>query len=156
KALEKMGEVHSFESRRILRFRFPPCGRTGAEVIRVEGLRKSFGELRLFDGIDLRVGRGEKIGIIGVNGAGKTTLLRMIAGELERDAGEVSFGSHVETGYYAQHHADSLDESETIFESVSRIEPEAGATRVRSICGAFLFQGDDVDKPIRVLSGGER
>jgi ATP-binding cassette subfamily F protein 3 len=156
KALEKMGEVHSFESRRIMRFRFPPCERTGNEVMRVEGLSKSFGDLHLFSGLDLRVARGEKIGIIGVNGAGKTTLLRMMAGEIPADAGELRTGSRVEMGYYAQHHAEALDRGSTIFEEVSRVDGTQSQTRVRNICGAFLFQGDDVDKRISVLSGGER
>lgn len=156
KALEKMGEVHTFEARRIMRFRFPPTERCSDQVLKVEGLSKSFGDLHLFDGLDLRVRRGDKIGIIGVNGAGKTTLLRMIAGELEQDDGQVSLGAHVKPGYYAQHHADALDRSETIFEAVQRAAPEAGQTRVRTICGAFLFGGDTVDKRVAVLSGGER
>jgi ATP-binding cassette subfamily F protein 3 len=156
KALEKMGEVHSFDSRRIMRFRFPPCERAGNEVLRVEGLHKAFGELRLFSGLNLRVARGEKIGLIGVNGAGKTTLLRMMAGEIGVDAGEIRTGSRVQMGYYAQHHADSLDPTSTVYEEVSRVDGTQSQTRIRNICGAFLFQGDDVDKPVSVLSGGER
>jgi ATP-binding cassette subfamily F protein 3 len=110
----------------------------------------------VFPGIDLTVRRGEKIGIIGVNGAGKTTLLKMIAGELSPDSGTIKIGNGVEVGYYAQHHADTLDMSATVYEIVQRANPEAAVSRVRSICGAFLFSGDDVDKPARVLSGGER
>jgi ATP-binding cassette subfamily F protein 3 len=156
KMLEKMDDVVTFEKRQIMRFAFPPSERCGAEVIKVAGLRKAYGEHVVFPGIDLRVMRGDKIGIIGVNGAGKTTLLRMIAGEIPHDGGTLELGHKVEPGYYAQHHAESLDRSATVFEEVARQDPHAGQTRVRTILGAFLYSGDDVDKPISVLSGGER
>jgi ATP-binding cassette subfamily F protein 3 len=156
KALEKMEEVRLFERRQVMHFGFPPCDRTGNETLRVEGLRKAFGPRVVLDGVDLSVRRGEKIGIIGVNGAGKTTLLRTIAGELQADGGSILFGNRVKVGYYAQHHADALRSDRTVFEEVAAEDPSAGQTRVRSILGAFLFTGDDVDKPIRVLSGGER
>ena len=156
KALEKMEEVRLFERRRVMHFDFPPCDRTGNESLRIEGLRKAFGARVVLDGVDLSVRRGEKIGIIGVNGAGKTTLLRTIAGELTADGGAIVFGNKVKVGYYAQHHADALRGDRTIFEEVAAEDPSAGQTRVRTILGAFLFSGDDVDKPIRVLSGGER
>jgi ATP-binding cassette subfamily F protein 3 len=110
----------------------------------------------VFPGIDLTVRRGEKIGIIGVNGAGKTTLLRILAGELSADAGAIKLGSGVEVGYYAQHHADALDLTATVEQVVQRAAPDTAPSRVRAILGAFLFSGDDVDKPIKVLSGGER
>ena len=126
------------------------------EVVRIEGLRKAYGEHVVFPGVDLTVRRGEKIGIIGVNGAGKTTLLRMIAGELPHDAGTIRLGSGVEVGYYAQHHADTLDLGATVYEVVQRAAPETPPARVRSILGAFMFSGDDVDKPVKVLSGGEK
>src|SRR5690606_37509594 len=99
---------------------------------------------------------GDKIGIIGINGAGKTTLLRMIAGEIPLDAGELELGHKVTPGYYAQHHAESLHRELTVFEEVAQQDPHAGQTRVRTILGAFLYSGDDVDKKIGVLSGGER
>jgi ATP-binding cassette subfamily F protein 3 len=156
KALEKMEKVVTFERRKVMRFHFPPCGRTGAEAVKIRGLRKSFGPREVFPDLDLEVMRGEKIGIIGVNGAGKTTLLRMIAGELEHDAGEIVLGHKVVPGYYAQHHAESLSRELTVFEEVASQDPASGQTRVRSILGAFLFSGDDVDKSISVLSGGER
>ena len=156
KALEKMESVETYEKRGTLRFSFPPTPRSVAEVVRVAGLRKAYGEHVVFDGLDLTVRRGEKIGIIGVNGAGKTTLLRMMAGELPHDGGTIKLGSGVELGYYAQHHADTLDLEATIYEVVQRAAPDAAPARVRSICGAFMFSGDDVDKPIKVLSGGEK
>jgi ATP-binding cassette subfamily F protein 3 len=156
KMLEKMESVETYQKRNVMRFSFPPTSRTVAEPIRVEGLKKAYGDHVVFPGIDLVVKRGEKIGIIGVNGAGKTTLLKMIAGELRPDAGAIKIGNGVDVGYYAQHHADTLDLGATVQEVVQRANPEAPVSRVRSILGAFLFSGDDVDKPVKVLSGGEK
>ncbi|HEX5058423.1 MAG TPA: ATP-binding cassette domain-containing protein, partial [Kofleriaceae bacterium] len=115
-----------------------------------------YGEHVVFPSLDLTVRRGEKVGIIGVNGAGKTTLLRMIAGELPYDSGAIKIGSGIEVGYYAQHHAETLDMSATIEEVLQRAAPDAPPARVRSMAGAFMFSGDDIDKQCKVLSGGER
>ena len=156
KALDKMEDVETFQKRHVMRFSFPPTQRTGGEVVRIEGLRKAYGDHVVFPKLDLTVKRGEKIGIIGVNGAGKTTLLKMIAGELSPDAGTIKFGSGVDVGYYAQHHADTLDLGATAQEAVQRANPEAPVSRVRAILGSFMFSGDDVDKPVKVLSGGEK
>ena len=156
KMLEKMENVETYEMRRTLRFSFPPTDRTVSEVIKIDKLKKAYGSHVVFPGIDLTVRRGEKIGIIGVNGAGKTTLLRMIAGELGHDSGTIKLGTDVKVGYYAQHHADTLDLGATVYEVVQRASPETPPARVRSILGAFMFGGDDVDKPTKVLSGGER
>jgi ATP-binding cassette subfamily F protein 3 len=156
KMLEKMEHVETYEKRGTMRFSFPPTSRTVNEVVRIEGLKKAYGNHVVFPGIDLTVKRGEKIGIIGVNGAGKTTLLRMIAGELPKDGGTIKIGNDVQVGYYAQHHADTLDLSATVYEVVQRASPETPPARVRSILGAFMFGGDDTDKPVKVLSGGEK
>jgi ATP-binding cassette, subfamily F, member 3 len=156
KALEKMQDVETYGVRGSMRFSFPATARTVADVVRIEGLKKAYGSHVVFPGIDLTVRRGEKIGIIGVNGAGKTTLLRMIAGELPHDGGAIRIGNGVDVGYYAQHHAETLDLDATIYEIVQRASPETPPARVRSICGAFMFSGDDIDKPIKVLSGGEK
>jgi ATP-binding cassette subfamily F protein 3 len=157
KMLEKMDSVEVYEKRGTLRFAFPSVARVGGEPIKVDGLTKAYGEHVVFGKpVDLAVRRGEKIGIIGVNGAGKTTLLRMMAGEIPHDQGTIRIGSGVEVGYYAQHHADTLDMDATIYEIISRAAPDASPAKVRSMCGAFMFSGDDVDKYARVLSGGER
>jgi ATP-binding cassette, subfamily F, member 3 len=156
KSLEKMESVDTYQKRGVMRFSFPPTARTVNEVLRVEGLKKSYGDHVVFPGVDLTVRRGEKIGIIGVNGAGKTTLLRMLAGELPNDGGTIRIGSGVEVGYYAQHHAETLDLGATVYEVVLRAAPDTPPARVRSILGAFMFSGDDVDKPVKVLSGGEK
>jgi ATP-binding cassette subfamily F protein 3 len=156
KWLEKMETVETYGKRGVMRFSFPPTARTVADVIKVEGLKKAYGDHVVFPGVDLTVKRGDKIGIIGVNGAGKTTLLRMMAGELPHDGGQIKIGSGVEVGYYAQHHADTLDLGATVLEVVQRAAPETPPARIRSILGAFMFSGDDTDKPIKVLSGGEK
>ena len=156
KMLEKMESVDTYQKRQVMRFSFPPTERMVAEPIKIEGLKKAYGSHVVFPGIDLTVRRGEKIGIIGVNGAGKTTLLRMIAGELPYDGGSIKIGSGVKVGYYAQHHADTLDLGSTVYEVVLRASPETPPARIRSILGSFMFSGDDVDKPIKVLSGGEK
>jgi len=156
KMLEKMENVELYEKRGTMRFSFPATSRSVAEPVRIEKLKKAYGDHVVFPGIDLAVKRGEKIGIIGVNGAGKTTLLRMIAGELPYDSGTIKIGSGVEVGYYAQHHAETLDMSATIEQVLQRAAPDAPPARVRSMAGAFMFSGDDIDKQCKVLSGGER
>ncbi|HEY1549563.1 MAG TPA: ABC-F family ATP-binding cassette domain-containing protein [Kofleriaceae bacterium] len=157
KMLEKMETVETFAKRGTLRFEFPSVARTIADVVKIDGLTKAYGDHKVFEKpVNLTVRRGEKIGIIGINGAGKTTLLRMMSGEVPHDAGTIKIGSGVDVGYYAQHHADSLDMDATILEIVARAAPEASPAKVRSMCGAFMFSGDDVDKLARVLSGGER
>ncbi len=156
KSLDKMESVDTYTKRAVMRFTFPPTKRPAADVIRIDHLRKTYGDHVVFPGVDLTVKRGEKIGIIGVNGAGKTTLLRMIADEIPHDSGTIKLGGGVEVGYYAQHHADTLDMTSTVFDVVARANPLATPARVRSLLGAFMFSGDDVDKPVKVLSGGER
>lgn len=156
KALAKMETVATFQKRQVMRFQFPATDRCAQEPLTLRSVTKRYGARTVLDGIDLGVRRGEKIGIIGVNGAGKTTLLRMIAGEVPLSEGEVALGHNVKTGYYAQHHADTLHRDSTIFEEVAREDSSASVTRVRTILGAFLFSDDDADKKIGVLSGGER
>ncbi|MEE9382272.1 MAG: ABC-F family ATP-binding cassette domain-containing protein [Nannocystaceae bacterium] len=156
KALARMADVQLFRPRSVMRFRFPPCDRSGDHVLKIDRLGKSYGDHHVLAEVDLTVQRGEKIGIIGANGAGKTTLLKILADELPASGGEVRMGNKVYTGYYAQHHTESLTPDHTIYEEVAQRNPDAGQTRVRGMLGAFLFTGDDVDKKVRVLSGGER
>jgi ATP-binding cassette subfamily F protein 3 len=157
KALDKLEEVPVLATqRRTMRMSFPPAARAGSEVARVEGVGKAFGEHVVFDSVDLTVRRGEKIAIIGANGAGKTTLLKIMGGELASERGKVTTGSNVTVGYYAQHHADTLHRDWTVEEEVARANPDALPARVRGVLGAFLFSGEDVDKKVAVLSGGER
>jgi ATP-binding cassette subfamily F protein 3 len=156
KKLDKMEEVETYAKRGVMRIKFQQTERCGAEPIRVDKLAKIYGDRVVLKNVDLTVRRGERIGIIGVNGAGKTTLLRMMAGEIEPSGGEIKLSSDAKVGYYAQHHADTLHKADTIYQTVSRQNPDAGVTRTRSILGAFLFSGDDVEKKVGVLSGGER
>ncbi len=156
KAIDKLGDVQLHGRRKTMRFSFPPCQRAASEVVRVEEVAKAYGDHVVFPGVDLTVRRGEKIAIIGPNGAGKTTLLKIMAGELAPDSGRVVIGGSVTVGYYAQHHADALHRDSTVEQEVASANPDALPARVRSILGAFLFSGDDVDKKISVLSGGER
>jgi len=155
KALAKMDEVQTLQHRETMRFRFPEIERSGGEPLRIEGLRKTYGSHVVLRSVDLRVARGDRIAIIGKNGAGKTTLLKMVAGELAKDAGTINFGNKVKVGYYAQHHADTLDARRTVLETVST-RGDISAVRLRTMLGAFLFHDEDVDKPVGVLSGGER
>ncbi len=156
KALAKMEDVQLYQERRIMRFHFAPVARTVNEVLRVSELSKSYDDLEVFRDVNLTVKRGEKVGIIGPNGAGKTTLLRIMAGELAASGGVTKVGSKIDVGYYAQHHADTLHRESTVFEEVQRAGKGASPNRVRNVLGAFLFSGDDVDKSVSVLSGGER
>ncbi len=154
KQLAKMDEVQTLQQRETMRFRFPASERSGGEPLRVDGLRKVYGDHVVLQNVELRVARGDRIAIIGKNGAGKTTLLKIIADELRADGGSVQLGHKVKVGYYAQHHADTLDPRRTVLEAVST--GDQSSTRVRTMLGAFLFHDEDVDKPIGVLSGGER
>jgi ATP-binding cassette subfamily F protein 3 len=156
KQLAKMDEVQTFARRKVMGFRFPPAVRAGDIVLHAEGLTQGFGDRKVLDAVDLHVMRGEKIGIIGVNGAGKTTLLRTIANELKPKAGTIRLGHKVKLGYYAQHHADALESGATVFEAVAARNRSASETTVRTLLGSFLFSDDDVDKSVKVLSGGER
>jgi ATPase subunit of ABC transporter with duplicated ATPase domains len=140
---------------KVVKVRFPtpvPCGKT---PLTAQGLSKSYGSLEIFCDVDLAVDRGSRVAILGLNGAGKTTLLRMLAGLLEPDTGEVLPGHGLRLGYYAQEH-ETLDVDRTILEHMRSAAPEQTDTELRRILGAFLFSGDDVDKPAGVLSGGEK
>jgi ATP-binding cassette, subfamily F, member 3 len=159
-----MDEVEVREQRATISFRFAEAPRSGKEVVRLEGMSKAFGPKVVYRGLSAQVQRGERVAIIGPNGAGKTTLLRIVAGELPADAGDVKLGHSVVPGYYAQHHFErgenggfgSLDPRKTILDTLWDIVPDQGEAYVRSVAGGFLFSGDDVEKPIGVLSGGER
>lgn len=154
--LEKLDkiEVDDFESTKV-RIAFPPAPHAGKIILEGKQLGKAYGSDQLFSGVDMLIARGEKIALVGKNGVGKSTLIRMIMGT-EPHTGEFIPGYSVKTGYYAQNQSDTLDGNKTVFETID--DEAAGEIRksVRSLLGAFLFSGDDVDKKVKVLSGGEK
>ena len=154
--LEKEEIVQVREERATVRFRFPEAPRSGREVARLERVSKSYGATSVFRDLSAQVLRGDRTAVIGLNGAGKTTLLKLLAGEIEPDAGTVVPGHNLVTGYFAQHHTERLDAERTILEEVHGLVPTQPQSWVRGVLGSFLFSGDEVDKRIGVLSGGER
>jgi ATP-binding cassette, subfamily F, member 3 len=170
KMLERMEAVEVRDERATLAFRFPEAPRSGREVLRFEGVARAFGGTAVYRALDARALRGDRVAVIGPNGAGKTTLLKLAAGELAPDAGRVTLGHGVVAGYYAQHHFDrdehapegsvasfgTLDPEKTVVETLWEVVPDRGEAFVRSAAGGFLFPGDDADKKVGVLSGGER
>jgi ATPase subunit of ABC transporter with duplicated ATPase domains len=156
---KKVDKIERLEPpRRIVarRFEFRKCSRSGDEVVKVQKLGKSYGKRVVHDGLDLLVRRGERWAVMGENGAGKTTLLKMIAGVLQPDAGKVELGANVEMAYFAQHQVEQLTGSRTVLEELEAFAPTAGRGTLRNLAGAFGFSGDDTDKQIDVLSGGEK
>ncbi len=151
--LERL-EVDDFDNS-ALRFSFPPAPRSGKVVVEAKQLSKSYGKLEVFKGVDLLMAREEKIALVGKNGAGKTTLTRILIGD-ETGDGECTLGHNVSIGYYAQNQADALDGEKTVFETIDGAAEGDIRARVRSLLGAFLFSGDDIDKKVKVLSGGEK
>ncbi|MCR1898884.1 ABC-F family ATP-binding cassette domain-containing protein [Irregularibacter muris] len=156
KMLDKMERIDSPVTQLpTLHLTLEPQVKSGRDVLKVEGLSKSFGELKLFSDLNFQIFIGDHIGIIGPNGVGKSTLFKIILGELTGDEGEVILGSHVYPAYYDQLQT-SLDENNTIIEEVWQVKPTALQTEIRNVLGAFLFSGDDVFKSISTLSGGEK
>jgi ATP-binding cassette, subfamily F, member 3 len=156
KRLEKQEVIQTRDQKKTVRFRFPEVARSGRDVVRIEGLSKAFGPKVIYRDLTATVNRGDRIAIIGRNGAGKTTLLKLIADELTADRGTIALGTNVQCAYYAQHHTEKLDRDKTIIDEVWGLVPREAQSTVRGILGSFLFSGDDVDKRIGVLSGGER
>ncbi|MBO7263113.1 MAG: ABC-F family ATP-binding cassette domain-containing protein [Alistipes sp.] len=139
-----------------LNIKFPPAPRTGQIVAEVKGVGKAFGDKRIFSGAEFTIERGQKIALVGRNGEGKTTFARMLVGELEQSEGEIKLGANVNIGYYAQNQDDLMDGEFTVFDTLDRVAVGDIRTRLRDILGAFLFRGEDIDKKVKVLSGGER
>jgi ATP-binding cassette subfamily F protein 3 len=156
KMLEKVERIEADGDSRRIHFKFPQPPRTGRIVMRLDGVRKAYGDNVVYAGVNFIAERAERIALVGVNGAGKSTLLKMLAGVLPPDAGERVLGSHVEVHYYAQHQLDALDPAHTVLEELEGAAPDATHTRLRTILGSFLFSGDAVDKRVAVLSGGEK
>lgn len=156
KQLEKMEKIELDKHEEEITFHFPPPERSGATVMKLKDVGKSYGDNRVFDGLNYTVDRGDKIAVVGPNGAGKSTLVRILAGQEPVDSGNREPGHNVTTSYFAQHQADELDLTKNAFEVMRAVAPNEKETRLRTILGCFLFQDDDVFKKVSVLSGGEK
>jgi ATPase subunit of ABC transporter with duplicated ATPase domains len=156
KALDKIEKIELPKKRQVVKFEFRVPPRSGEQVAVIEDLHKSYGPRVIYDGFSLTIRRGERWAVMGRNGAGKTTLLKMIAGATEPDSGSVRLGASLNMGYFAQQSLDVLDPDLTIIEQLQQDFPQDGLGALRTLAGAFQFSGDDVDKKIRALSGGEK
>jgi len=157
KQLEKLERIEvDLEDRSALSVKFPPAPRSGDIVYKGTDLRVGYGEKVVFDDAQIEVRRGEKVALVGRNGEGKTTLMRVIMRELDPMSGDSKVGYNVNIGYYAQNQEDILDKNDTVFETLDRIAVGDIRLKLRDILGAFLFKGEDIDKKVAVLSGGER
>jgi len=156
KQLEKLDRIEvEKEDDLAMNLKFPPAPRSGTIVVETAGLKKHFGEIKVLDGVDMTIERGEKVAFVGRNGEGKTTLSRILVGELDY-SGMLKMGHNVQLGYFAQNQDEIMDASLTVLETVDHAAIGDIRTRIRDILGAFLFRGEDVDKKVSVLSGGER
>jgi ATP-binding cassette, subfamily F, member 3 len=142
--------------RKTMKIGFPQPPRSGQVVIEMRDIDFAYGKVPVYRGLDVTVERGEKVALVGPNGAGKTTLLKLLAGVLEPNAGERRLGHNVALGYFAQHQIEALDPSNRVIEEIQRSIPAGVTVRPRDLLGRFLFSGDDSEKPVSVLSGGER
>jgi ATP-binding cassette subfamily F protein 3 len=156
KKLDKMDiiEVDDFDSSKI-NIKFPPAPHSGKVVVKAEELKKHYGDKHIFSDVNLMITKQEKIALVGKNGVGKTTLLKILTGQ-EKAEGEFNLGHGVDMGYFAQDEAEKLDDNLTVFETIDDVAVGDIRTQVRNILGSFLFGGDDIDKKVKVLSGGER
>ncbi len=156
KQLDKIEKVEPPKKRVAQDFDFPAFPRSGDDVVRLERITKRYGERAVYDGFDLTIRRGERWAVMGINGAGKSTLLRLVAGESTPDAGSVTIGANVRLGYFAQHAMELLSPSATVLETLETAFPLANGATMRTLAGCFGFPGDDIFKPCRILSGGEK
>jgi ATP-binding cassette subfamily F protein 3 len=156
KMLEKIVPIEIPPERKRVHFSFPACAKSGRTVLDLRSISKAYGARRVFDGVDLHIERGDRIALIGPNGAGKSTLMRMLSGVEAPDRGTRTEGHQVVMQYFAQDEATRLDPALTVYQTLAGDAPLHMVPNIRNILGGFLFSGDDVEKPVRVLSGGER
>ena len=156
KALEKIEKIELPKKRKVVKFDFRPPPRSGDQVFVIDKVSKAYGPRVVYDGLSMTIRRGERWCVMGKNGAGKTTLLKMVAGTLAPDDGSVTIGASVKMGYFAQQALELLDPDLTIEEQLQKDFPHESIGVLRNLAGAFQFSGDDTDKKIRSLSGGEK
>lgn len=156
KTLNKMERVETGTKSKTIHFRFPQPARTGRMIVELSDVDKSYGPAQVYKNFSIRLERGWKVALVGENGAGKSTLLKLMAGILDHERGGIKLGANVTRAYYAQHHSETLNPEHTVLESLEETAGHLLRTHKRNILGTFLFSGDDVDKKVGVLSGGER
>jgi ATP-binding cassette subfamily F protein 3 len=156
KMLEKIERIELPEKKKEIRFHFPSPKRSGHKVAEVKNLHKSYGETVVYQGVDLALYRGDKMALVGPNGAGKSTLLKILAGVLDFEEGDIILGKDVTRAYFAQRQFDILRPENTVFEELLSVATDESQTELRTILGAFLFSGDEIEKRVSVLSGGEK
>lgn len=157
KMLERMEKVEApTEDNRSVNLVLPQPSRPPLNVASCRNVTKHYGDIEVFNDMDLVVERGQKIGLVGHNGAGKSTLLKMLAGVEQVTSGAVRIGGSVDRAYYAQHQLETLDPNETVFESIQKVSPGWSETEMRTYLGSFMFTGDEIEKYVKVLSGGEK
>ena len=157
KQLDKLERIEvEEEDLATLNIKFPPAPRSGQIVADIKEVGKAFGDHRVFSGAEFTIHKGDKIALVGRNGEGKTTFARMLIGELEPSEGNIKIGANVSIGYYAQNQDDLMNGEFTVYDTLDRVAVGDIRTRLRDILGAFLFRGEDVEKKVKVLSGGER
>jgi len=156
KMLEKIERIELPDKKKEIRFRFPAPARSGHKVVEVKNLHKRYGKTVVYWGIDLALYRGDKVALVGPNGAGKSTLLKILAGVLDFEEGDVVLGKDVTRAYFAQHQFDLLHPENTVFEELLSVATDESQTELRTILGTFLFSGDEIEKKVSVLSGGEK
>ena len=156
KMLDRMERVEVIRAPKRIHFRFPQLARSGTSVCELRKIRKAYGEKVVYAGADFRLLRGDRVALVGINGAGKSTLLKIMAGVLPFEGGERVLGHNVSIHYYAQHQLDALNPRNSVLEELAAVADVEVQPRLRAILGAFLFSGDDVEKPVAVLSGGEK
>ncbi len=154
--LEKIERIQIPERPKPVHFAFPQPPRTGDMVCELSNVHMAYGDNVVYDGLDFTLYRGQKIALVGPNGAGKSTLMKMIAGVLHPSEGNIRYGTNVAYSYFAQHQLEDLHPGNTVFEELDKVAPQWTMSQVRSLLGAFLFKGDDVEKRVSVLSGGEK
>jgi ATP-binding cassette, subfamily F, member 3 len=156
KMLDKIVRIEIPPDRKRVRFHFPQCQKSGRMVMELKHVRKAYGTTRVFGDVNLHIERGDRIALIGPNGVGKSTLMRMLSGVEAPDSGERVEGHQMVMQYFAQDEAARLDPTQTVYTTLAGDSPIHMVPHIRTILGGFLFSGDDIEKPVRVLSGGER
>jgi ATP-binding cassette subfamily F protein 3 len=156
KMLEKLERIELPQEKKEIRFQFPSPKRSGHRVVEVKNLHKRYDETVVYQGVDLTLFRGDKVALVGPNGAGKSTLLKILAGVLEFQKGEVTLGKDVTRAYFSQNQFDLLRPENTVYEELLSIATDESQTELRTLLGTFLFIGDEIEKKVSVLSGGEK